>query len=115
LKKEPLIQIQVDKDNILHIESETQNFVITACEALGQVKSRMAVPELIKLLYHDNPFIRVAAVRALGKIKDKRALEPLLELRGTTFLGIYDEADKAIKAIKERETGNLKLREHMTK
>ncbi len=59
------------------IEHADTNVAQAAVEALGNMRSRQAVPGLIRLLRADL-WLQFAAVAALGEIGDERAVEPLL-------------------------------------
>ncbi|GAB4538534.1 MAG: hypothetical protein Kow0063_26440 [Anaerolineae bacterium] len=51
----------------------------SAAEALGRLRYRAAVPQLISLLTDESPWVRHAAVRALGLIGDTQAVTPLVQ------------------------------------
>ncbi len=55
------------------------NIAQAAIEALGRLRSREAVPELLKLLGGEL-WLQLAAIDALGAIGDPAAVEPLIEL-----------------------------------
>jgi HEAT repeat protein len=47
------------------------------CWALGRMRARWAVPQLIDMLGDEDLFVRVAALRALGDIGDEAAIPAL--------------------------------------
>ena len=91
--EKPLIHIVKDK-------KENDYVVRSAAQALGDLGSRKAVYELIKLLYRDDPEIRRAAAQSLGKIGDERAINPLIQRLKLEKIGyVKEEVSKALEKI----------------
>jgi HEAT repeat protein len=67
-----------------------------AARALGQIKTRRAVPQLISLLKDDHWQVRRRAAEALGEIRDKRAVEPLVQCVGDSSEGVQQKAVRAL-------------------
>jgi HEAT repeat protein len=78
---------------------------INAAKALGLLKAKPAVRELIKLLEHRKGNLAMNAALALGRIGDKRALEPLVEaaLKGKSkgLKGMAVQALAKMQAVEE--------------
>ncbi len=51
---------------------------IEASEKLSEIKATEAVPELIKLLDHEDNMIKAYAAKTLGNIGDEQAIVPLI-------------------------------------
>ncbi len=91
--EKPLINIVKDK-------KESDYVVRTAAQALGNLGSRKAVYELIKLLHRNDPEIRRAAAQSLGKIGDDRAINPLIQRLKLEKIGyVKEEVSKALENI----------------
>jgi len=60
------------------LSSEHEDFRIQALLFLGKMRSRSAIPEMIKLLKDPQPRIRSTSAYILGLFKDRTALGPLI-------------------------------------
>jgi MFS family permease len=69
---------------------------IAAIDNLSDMKSRAAVPDLIKSIHDLNPRVRERAVQALGEIGDRTALPALLEVLDDPLEDIQGEAILAV-------------------
>ncbi len=72
---------ETDKDEdalIDTLNNDKNNYIRTqAAQSLGRLKSKKAVPSLIKGLKHNDWAVRYYCADALGKIKDSSAVGPL--------------------------------------
>ncbi len=79
-------------------------------ELLGHLRERSVVPELTRLLEHDNPTIRQFAATALGRIGDGRAIPPLMQMEANDpaqdQTGHYYLRERARDALAQIRTGN---------
>ena len=68
---QPLIKALADRSTLVHL---------SAVDALGDMKCKAAVPELLRLSVSANPPAAAAAIRALGVIGDPSTARPLLDI-----------------------------------
>ncbi|MBU0534254.1 MAG: HEAT repeat domain-containing protein [Candidatus Omnitrophica bacterium] len=71
-----LIEIIQDKD-------EKEDIILNTILALGLLRAKEAVPDLINLLDSDDPEIRGQAILILGSFRDKKALPALEKINET--------------------------------
>ena len=85
--------IEVLKKKDINFESRT-----LACNLLGDLKAKEAVPALVKTLKDKSYTVRIAACQALGKIADPAAVKPLLGMFGDTQPRVAEAAIYALIA-----------------
>lgn len=77
-----------------------------AAEALGNMRSKEAVPSLVKALNDKNRNVRSSAIVAFGYIRDKNSVQPLVEyLKKETDLGLRLSAVNVMGVIGSDEAG----------
>lgn len=86
----------------LYLSHKSPNQKLDAIDNLSQMKSRAALPELIKSMRDLDPRVRERAVRALGTIGDPQAVpalisaldDPLFDIQGEAALALGSLGDK---------------------
>ena len=74
---------------------------MAAIDSLSDMKSRAALPDLIRSIHDLSPRVRQRAVQALGEIADRQALASLIEALEDPLEDIQGEAILAIGKIKD--------------
>lgn len=95
---------RIEKDLLEHLQySGERHLKQEIVKVLGWLKSKNAVPLLIKIL--DDPYdhLRGAAAHALGEIRDKRAIEPLKALLTDEYPHNRRFAAEALKKLTGKE------------
>jgi HEAT repeat protein len=89
-----LIQALRDRD---------RDVCVAACEALGAIGDRQAVPPLIQALGDGDRGVRAAACGALGEIGDGQAVSPLIQALRDRDENVRVAACRALGAIGDRQ------------
>jgi HEAT repeat protein len=85
--------IEVLKKKDVNFESK-----VLACNLLGSLKAKKAVPGLVYALKDKSYAVRIAACQALGKIGDHAAIKPLLGILNDPESRVREAAVKALRA-----------------
>lgn len=75
-----------------------------ACDELGLLGDKRAIPALIRMLQDGIGGVRFAAAEALGRLGDPAVIPDLLRLLGDSLFGTHGPVMEALTALKAKES-----------
>lgn len=86
----------------LYLSSKSAEQKLSAIGTLSDMRSRAALPELVKSIHDPNPRVRQRALQALGEIGDRSMFEPLVSALDSPLQDVQGEAALALGKIGDK-------------